>query len=261
MRKILFIAILLALMLSSNSSYSQSNKRPHYLFEKTYRGNNPDGFSILKNGDRVAFGIDYSKAIIRGLSEADNSDLMGRSEWEKAKTTLRKQFLLAVEESLGKKSLYLFGPDDTKSEYRIIFQVNTIEKDGDIKGTFILFPINDNRPFASVELSGKGGRIGDFLNLMGDGHRSIGDDFGKFLKSSISKRSPKSIEEYKVKQAEIQAAEEELMAAKEEKKAAKAAAKEEKQQAREEKQQAKIERQNAKEAKWKENIKQYERSE
>ena len=89
---------------------------------------------------------------------------------------------------------------------------------------------------------------------MGDGHRSIGDDFGKFLKSSISKRSPKSIEEYKVKQAEIQAAEEALIAAKEEKKAAREAAKEEKQQ-------AKIERQNAKEAKWKENIKQYERSE
>lgn len=243
MKKLFFIAmVLMAAMMSANVESFAQTKQPHYLLERTYKGN-PGGYSVLKDGDRVAFSIDYSSATIRGLSEQDNSDLMGKKEWEDAKSSLRKLFLLAVEESMGKKSVYLFGPDDTKSQYRIIFKVKSIEKDGDIEGTFFLFAMDKDKPFASVELDGKGGRIGDFVNLMGDGHKSIGKDFGKFLKSNVSKKSAKSIEEYEKIEAEEKANE--------------AARQELKNRSKAEKQAAKEERQRAKEAKWKENIEKY----
>ena len=240
MKKLFFIAmVLIAAMMSANVESFAQTKQPHYLLERTYKGN-PGGYSVLKDGDRVAFSIDYSSATIRGLSEQDNSDLMGKKEWEDAKSSLRKLFLLAVEESMGKKSVYLFGPDDTKSQYRIIFKVKSIEKDGDIEGT-----LDKDKPFASVELDGKGGRIGDFVNLMGDGHKSIGKDFGKFLKSNVSKKSAKTIEEYEKIEAEEKANE--------------AARQELKNRSKAEKQAAKEERQRAKEAKWKENIEKYKR--
>jgi hypothetical protein len=234
MKRIIFIAtVLFAIILSINAeSFAQGKGQPHYLLERNYKGN-PDGFSVLKNGDRVAFGIDYSSATIRGLSEQDNSDLMGKEDWEAAKNSLRKLFLLAVEESMGKKNVYLFGPDDTKSKYRIVFKVNTIDRDGDISGEFFLFAIDRDKPFASVELDGKGGRIGDFVNLMGDGHRDIGKDFGKFLKSNVSKKSAKSIEEYEKIEAEEKANEAARQELKNRSKAEKQAAKEERQRAKE----------------------------
>ncbi len=234
MKRIIFIAtVLFAIILSINAeSFAQGKGQPHYLLERNYKGN-PDGFSVLKNGDRVAFGIDYSSATIRGLSEQDNSDLMGKEDWEAAKNSLRKLFLLAVEESMGKKNVYLFGPDDTKSKYRIVFKVNTIDRDGDISGEFFLFAIDRDKPFASVELDGKGGRIGDFVNLMGDGHRDIGKDFGKFLKSNVSKTSAKSIEEYEKIEAEEKANEAARQELKNRSKAEKQAAKEERQRAKE----------------------------
>ena len=91
MKKLLFIAtVLLAVTLSANEkTLGQQNKHPKYLLEKTYKGN-PDGFSVLKDSDRVAFIIDYSSGIIRGLSEQDNSDLMGKKEWEDAKQADKK---------------------------------------------------------------------------------------------------------------------------------------------------------------------------
>ena len=96
-----------------------------------------------------------------------------------------------------------------------------------------------------MELDGKGGRIGDFVNLMGDGHKSIGKDFGKFLKSNVSKKSAKTIEEYEKIDAEEKANE--------------AARQELKNRSKAEKQAAKEERQRVKEAKWKENIEKYKR--
>ncbi len=253
MKKLFFIAtvIVLSIHIAGVESFAQQNKwsRSRYVLDNSYRGF-PDGFSVLNDGDRVAFSIDYSSAIIRGLSEQDNSDLMGKEDWEAAKNSLRKLFLLAVEESMGKKNVYLFGPDDSKSKYRIIFKVKSIEKDGDIEGTFFLSAIDQDKPFASVELDGNGGRIGDFVNLMGDGHRDIGKEFGRFLKSNISKKSAKSIEEYKKLIAEKQAA----ARARE---AAKNVTKEEKQALKEAKEKEKSEKRKAKEAKWQENIEKY----
>ena len=248
MKRIIFIAtVLFAIILSINAeSFAQGKRQPHYLLERNYKGN-PDGFSVLKNGDRVAFSIDYSSATIRGLSEQDNSDLMGKEDWEAAKNSLRKLFLLAVEESMGKKNVYLFGPDDTKSKYRIVFKFNTIDRDGDISGEFFLFAIDRDKPFASVELDGKGGRMGDFVNLMGDGHRDIGKDFGKFLKSNVSRQSAKSIEEYEKIEAEKRDAEKA-------RESFKNLSKEEKQAIKNAKEKEKFEKRQAKEAKWRDNI-------
>ena len=240
MKRLFFIATVLlsALLFCSateiQAQRNQKNQKPQkYLFEKTYYGE-PGGFNILNKGDRIAFSIDYSQATIRGLSEQDNSDLMGKEDWEKAKATVRKQFLLAFEENIGKKDIYLFGPEDTKSKYRIIFRVNIIDKDGDIKGVFYLKDRYEDKTLGFVELKGSGGRIGDFVNLMGDGHKDIGEKFAKFLKHppTVNPQKPQLDPEQKAKQ-------------KEEKKAAKEKEKYEKQQARE--------------AKWRENIEKYKR--
>lgn len=243
MKRLFFIAIvLLSAMLFCSATEiqaqrNQKNQKPQkYLFEKTYYGE-PGGFNILNKGDRIAFSIDYSQATIRGLSEQDNSDLMGKEDWEKAKASVRKLFLLAFEENIGKKDIYLFGPEDPKSKYRMIFKVSIIDKDGDIKGVFYLKDRYEDKTLGFVELKGSGGRIGDFVNLMGDGHKDIGEKFAKFLKHppTVNPQKPQLDPEQKAKQ-------------KEEKQAAKAA-----------KEKEKFEKRQAKEAKWRENIEKYKR--
>lgn len=251
MKKLLFITSVLisALLFGSateiQAQTKQKNSEPQkHLFEKSYKGE-PEGFNLLNKGDRVAFSIDYSQATIRGLSEQDNSDLMGKEDWGKAKASVRKLFLLAFEENIGKKDIYLFGPEDSKSKYRIIFKVSTIDKDGDIKGIFYLKDRYEDRTIAFVELKGNGGRIGDFVNLMGDGHKDISEKFAKFLKHPGTIRSQQKT------------AESEEIA--KQKARDKAKQKEEKQAAKTAKEKEKSEKQQAREAKWRENIEKYEK--
>ena len=146
---------------------------------------------------------------------------------------------MAFEENIGKKNIYLFGPEDTKSLYRIIFKVNTIEKDGDIKGVFYLKDRDEEKTLAFVELKGNGGRIGDFVNLMGDGHKDIGEKFAKYLKH------PPTIN---TKKQQIEPSQRDKHKAKEKK---------EKQAAKAAKEKEKFDKRQAKEARWRENIGKY----
>lgn len=45
-----------------------------------------------------------------------------------------------------------------------------------------------NRLCASGGFYGKGGKIGDFLNLMGDGNKSVAKAIGRFLKERVRRK-------------------------------------------------------------------------
>ena len=206
MRKLFFTAaaFMLAVMLFVSKTANGQTWLKGYYLEKSNRGFyikrksvvEGDGFMLLRAGDFIAFSIDYSEAIIKGLSEHDYADLVGKAEWEETKASLRKSFLRVFADNMGRKEVYMFGADRADAKYRITLQVEKIDRRGNMDGPFFLEKIgDDNNVYAKIKLSGDGGRIGSFVNLMGDGHRDMSEKFAKFLKRQISQGQRKNYDD------------------------------------------------------------------
>lgn len=187
MKRLFFFATVCfcAIILDSSSLWSQAlpsgisiNKKEGFKALKN--------FNVLKDGDRVLFLIDYTDAVFKGYSQEEISSDYGKDEWDREITSLRDVFIYTMEEEFGRRSILFFKNDNPNIKYKLILKVISIDKRGNLTGNVFLYDYtDDSHPIASTGLHGKGGRIGSFMNLMGDGHRSAAESLGKFLRGKI----------------------------------------------------------------------------
>lgn len=212
MKKIYFIAmVLLAALLGGNvETFSQGVKQSEdiLLSEDLLLSQNNEkssGFSVLKKGDSVAFSINLSEALLfcdyPPVTEKEYSKKEGKY-WEDAKESFHKTFLRALEKSIGKGGLCFIDRNDKKAKFRIILRISTIDTPGNdyaAKGTIFLIDKKDwYRPIASIDMTGWATESAEKLyDRLGLSFKSLGTQFGEFLKDKLSAAPSKSIEEYK----------------------------------------------------------------
>ena len=149
---------------------------------------------------RALVELDYSKTNFGvGLTEAEvvdmekfhdswKTDLLGLFCRYSNEETQRKGFLLTTNKQL----------EDI--HYRIVICPQQVDDDGEVAGVICLYKIggetavtgrnvqsdaNGSQLVGKVTFHGEGGRIGSRLNLMGDGMKRSGKEFGKFLKNLL----------------------------------------------------------------------------
>lgn len=143
---------------------------------------------IFKDGDRVGFCIDYSECSFKGFTEPEIYDEYGAEQWDKRKAELRNDVLSIIEEKLGRRSLLLFKETASNLNYIVKFKVQKIDKNGNLKGVVYIFKkLDDKEPVTAFNVSGDGGRIGSYMNLMKDGHKDAAEKIGKEIRKRIQK--------------------------------------------------------------------------
>lgn len=193
MKRLFFIAIVLLsamLFCSATELEAQSLLPKGIMPEVSKKGlTNIKKFGVIRDGDRLAFQIDYSKASFKGYTEEEIANELGKDNWEKAKSELRELFVEIVEEELGRKSLLFFKEGSPNVKFNLILSVGKIDKRGNLTGTLFLFENGETEsPISYIDVYGDGGRIGDYLNLMGDGHKSTAESVGKFLRGRVKRK-------------------------------------------------------------------------
>ena len=145
-------------------------------------------FSLIR-GDRINLTIDYTQATISGLT-FDEFVAMQNGEdqkWESVEGEWRMKFLGEANDILQRRNLYIGSFKDAK--LTLIITINTINRHGDInchlnfktnKGEFLINYDNN--------MSVDGGTWGSLVNLIGDGHESLGEAVGKYIKRNFEIR-------------------------------------------------------------------------
>ena len=134
---------------------------------------------VLKGQARVNLEIDFSQAVIHGMSEDDFA--VYERDWFRDKDQVIAFFRIEAAESCDKIAI---GPFP-EAEYTIkvsVLRINT-------KGDFTCIGELQNKSgevLASITgISDQGGRFGSKLNLIKDGAKHTGERFGIFLRKQL----------------------------------------------------------------------------
>lgn len=168
------IILLLCLLILSTASFAKKKKTNPYEF--------------LRNQKQLHLVIDYSNAVIHGLSEDDFLELQaikGGEEWKtKWEEEIKKELYLKF---VGEVNTPLIGKYDLRvanypdAEYQATIQIQSITQRGTTKAKVVFTKRNSNEEITYLYIDGLGGTFGSKENLMGDGFRRAGEDLGGFL--------------------------------------------------------------------------------
>ncbi len=155
MKKIFFIAMVL---LTASLSFAQSPA--------------PGSLSFLDDHKSLKVVVDYTQAII------DNMDYETRCEsdidWAKNEKEVTSRFLTSFSRVLASHKLTM----SKSSELLFVVKVTKIDEDGECYA-FAQFQDKDGIVLGTIEnLNGKGGKMGSFTNLAGDGMERLATAIG-----------------------------------------------------------------------------------
>ena len=140
---------------------------------------------------RTNFGVGLTEAEVVDMEKFHDSwkdDLLGLFCRYSNEETQNRGFLLTTNKQL--KDIH----------YHIVICPQQVDDDGEVKGVICLYKVggetavtgrnaqsdtNGSQLVGKVTFHGEGGRIGTRLNLMGDGMKRSGKEFGKFLKGLL----------------------------------------------------------------------------
>jgi len=150
-------------------------------------------FTPLKEQTRVKMDIDFSDAVIMGMSEEEFSEY--EEDWEHDKVEVYSLFYNYVNEVL--KGNIIVGNYKQDTEYVLQVKILTVDVRGDYDSDVYLIhnhPGGEQETVATIEgLFARGGKFGSKLNLMKDGAEHTGNALGKvLLKEMTAKRSKKN---------------------------------------------------------------------
>lgn len=136
----------------------------------------------LKGQKKVNFVVDYSKTSFNGKNEKSFSEY--ETDWYKDKTEVISYIIDGVLKEV--KDYILIGeyPD---AEYTLTLYPDLIERKGDTEAHAELTDKSGNVLCVIEDIEGEGGTFGTKLNLIKDGSKEIGANFGKFLKKQLRK--------------------------------------------------------------------------
>ena len=136
----------------------------------------------LATAGRANFEVDYSNAIIHGMSEDEFA--LYELDWEKDQPQIIGKFLSYLNESISDQLIIVRGK---KYDITLRWVVLYISENGFIKGELEVVAADGTILAKIVELNGEGGRFGSKLNLIKDGASSSGKLAGVFLKRELRK--------------------------------------------------------------------------
>ena len=134
---------------------------------------------ILKNQARVNLELDFSQAVIHGMSE-DDFDIYER-DWSRDKDQIKAFFMIAASDRCTN---LIIGPFP-EAEYTLRVIVLRINTQGDFTCIGELRNKSGDVLATITGISDKGGRFGSKLNLIKDGAKHTGERFGIFLRKQL----------------------------------------------------------------------------
>lgn len=139
--------------------------------------------AFLKEEKSLNIVFDVSKA--RMIGSSNESESMVIPLWNADSTLLIKRFYYGVKDEMEKR-YFLYG-DVPEANYKAVFHIQQVGNDGTVYSLVEFSPNNGDEILCTVEMIGKGGRFGTFLNLFGDGLEELGEAMGKLLKKNTRK--------------------------------------------------------------------------
>lgn len=132
----------------------------------------------LRKADRVNLKIDFSEAMIHGMSESAFAKY--ETDWDVDKPVIVGYFLSETRQKCG--DLINLGTYEN-AEYEIRVNVISINEKGNYVCEADVYDAEGKVIAIIKDISAKGGHFGTKLNLIKDGARHTGAAFGKFLKN------------------------------------------------------------------------------
>ena len=137
---------------------------------------------VLKEVQRVGLEVDFSSAVILGMSEQEYAAY--EEDWQTDKPAIVSKF----SEGCNDKLDGLFYVGSYKAEVRealIRVTVLTVSQKGDMDCDVRILDSEGNATATIRGIRAKGGVFGTTLNLIGDGATHTGEALGKFLVSNF----------------------------------------------------------------------------
>lgn len=132
----------------------------------------------LRKADRVNIKIDFSEAMIHGMSESAFAKY--ETDWEVDKPVIIGYFLSEARQKCG-DLINLGSYENADCEIRV--SVISINEKGNYVCEANVYDSEGTVIAKIKDISAKGGHFGTKLNLIKDGARHTGAAFGKFLKN------------------------------------------------------------------------------
>ena len=133
-------------------------------------------FAGLKDQSRVYFEVDFSQALIHGMSEADFADY--ETDWYKDKRHIVSLITNNCNDIVHR--FFLVG-NYPEAKYFLKLVVRSVSEKGDFVCDLYLYDEEDKQVGLVEGIWGKGGIFGTKLNLIKDGAKSTGEEVGRAL--------------------------------------------------------------------------------
>ena len=142
-------------------------------------------FAPLAKEARVQMNVDFSEALIMGMSEEEFADF--EEDWIHDKVEIVSLFYDNANDVLGGSPVV--GNYKMDTEYTLDLVVRTVDVRGNYDcDLYLLRNLADGSQEEVARADGvyaRGGKIGTKLNLMKDGAKHTGKELGKFLKKAM----------------------------------------------------------------------------
>ncbi len=158
----IFLTILLALSVC------------HIAAQKTVQGD----LNFLKGHNKLHVTTDFSETQMLGYTDVQFHDWI--KAFAKDSLYYMKCFYNGLVDEMEDRFLLVGNQPD--AEYQLCIHVNQIDSKGTVYSTCVFSRMQDSEPLCTIQVVGKGGRMGTLINLFGDGMESTGEKLGKLLK-------------------------------------------------------------------------------
>lgn len=161
--------LLFVFMLISIPGYSQ----------KTISGN----FQLPEEEKYLAVDWDCSQTLFeKKHNEKEWESLIGKEEWEKAKSESLSDILVEMNNKMRKARITVVKPtNELKANYTMYIAPIKLNRKGDNTSFYILKRNSDGVEVGRVKLSGDGGSFGSLANLLWDGYEEESRKMGSYL--------------------------------------------------------------------------------
>lgn len=135
-------------------------------------------FKVLKNQELLNVSIDYSSMRMQSMDATDfvNNNQDGIME-------VTEKFVSEAYDKIMNRGISLTTKQET--EYRLVLVATKVYDNGKTIAYLKLIDKNGSIVATSSEFSGKGGKWGSQINLMGDAAENLGSKAGKFLSKQL----------------------------------------------------------------------------
>ena len=140
-------------------------------------------FELPKEEKYLAVDWDCSETLFeKKHNEKEWEALLGKEEWQKAKSEALSDILVEMNNKMGKARITVVKAEsELKGNYTMYIAPIKLNRKGDNNSFYILKRNSDGAEVGRVKLSGDGGSFGSLANLLWDGYEEAARKMGRYL--------------------------------------------------------------------------------